>query len=122
MDMVRILGQKQRPDAHRSAVVRTNTGSKLPVFALLMCTVGSGVAQTTTIQPTLLGRLTYTDNVDASELGGSDWVTEISPGVTMRRESGRLDGFLNANLRSLSYARDSDRNTTFLALSGRGEF
>lgn len=119
-DMVLKRAPKRQSDASSSP--RIGPGSTRAWFALLMFTAGSSFAQTTTIQPTLLGRLTYTDNVDASTNGSSDWVTEITPGISLRRESGRLNGFLSANLRSLSYARDSDRNTTFLALAGRGEF
>lgn len=120
MDMALRRAQKHRPEAFPSQVTRA--GIHLAVFSLLMGAAVGTFAQSTTIQPTLLGRITYTDNVDASSIGTSDWVTEISPGISMRRESGRLNGFLSANLRSLSYARDSDRNTTFLALAGRGEF
>lgn len=120
MDMALTRAQKHRPDAPLAMGARV--GCNLALFSLLMSAGGGAFAQSTTIQPTLLGRLTYTDNVEASAIGSSDWVTEISPGISMRRESGRLNGFLSANLRSLSYARDSDRNTTFLALAGRGEF
>lgn len=120
MDMVPRRAQKHRPDA--SPALRAALGGNLAWFTLLMCAAGSTLAQSTTIQPTLLGRVTYSDNIDATANGSRDWVTEITPGISMRRESGRLNGFLSANLRSLSYARDSDRNTTFLALAGRGEF
>lgn len=111
---------KRRPES--TASLRVWARGNLASFTLLMCAAGSAIAQTTTIQPTLLGRLTYTDNVDATTDGASDWVTEITPGISIRRESGRLNGFLSANLRTLSYSRDSNRNTTFLALAGRGEF
>lgn len=120
MDMVPRRAQKHQPDAPRALGARA--GGNLALFSLFLCAAGSTLAQSTTIQPTLLGRLTYTDNVEATSSGTSDWVTEISPGISMRRESGRLNGFLSANLRSLVYARDSDRNTNFLALAGRGEF
>lgn len=122
MDMVRKRAQKLRPDVSSRPRVPACTGRRAAAFTLLMAAFGSALAQSTTIQPTLSGRLTYSDNVDAEASGSSDWVTEISPGISLRRESGRLNGFLNANLRSLSYARESDRNTTFLALGGRGEF
>lgn len=77
-------------------------------------------AQTVRIQPTLDSRLTWTDNVDTEEDGKQDWIAEISPGVSISRESGRFSGSLNMRLRNTLHAEQTEDNGTFLALSGRG--
>ncbi|HRV77588.1 MAG TPA: TIGR03016 family PEP-CTERM system-associated outer membrane protein, partial [Thauera sp.] len=68
-------------------------------------------------------QLTWTDNVDVADADPQqDWVLEVSPGVSMVRESGRLRGGLDLRLRSLNHVERTEENTTYLALNGRGSF
>lgn len=91
--------------------------------ALVLAAAGSCFAQTVTVTPTFDTSLTWTDNAGSGGGGGAhDWIFEAAPGITVARESGRLNGNLNARLRNLAYANDSDRNTSFLTLRGAGEF
>lgn len=80
----------------------------------------SARAQTVRIQPQVDARLIYSDNVRAGDDGRGDWRAELSPGISILRESGRFSGNLNARLRSVVHADETDRNDTFLALQGRG--
>lgn len=73
------------------------------------------------VVPSVSTRMTFTDNVDASADGESDWLFEVSPAISVRRTSGRINGNLDASLRNVVYANSDDLNTTFLALRGRGE-
>lgn len=90
------------------------------IAALLLSVPGVAQAQTVRIQPTLDTRLTWTDNVDTDEDGQQDWIGEISPGVSISRESGRFSGGLNMSLRNTFHAEQTEDNTTYLALQGRG--
>ena len=84
---------------------------------------GTAQAQTFRIQPTLNAQLTWTDNVDVADADPQqDWILELSPGVSMVRESGRLKGALDLRLRSLNHVERTEENTTYLALNGRGSF
>jgi uncharacterized protein (PEP-CTERM system associated) len=78
--------------------------------------------QQTRIVPALNTSLGWTDNVGATHNGKADWLLEISPGLRIEREGSRLRGLVNTQLRSIAYARDSGRNTTFVALQGTGSF
>lgn len=114
-------------------------GGRLPAPSLLALAVmlgaGSAAAQTTVVTPTLNASLTWTDNAASSGVGGfggggfgggrrggDDWILELSPGVSMFRDSGRLSGTLSASFRNLMYASNSDLNTSYLALNGAGQF
>ena len=105
----------------------------LSLVALALLAAEGAHAQSYTVSPTLDARLTWTDNASGSGIGGfggggggrnggSDWIMEVSPGISMSRDAGRLNGTLAASFRNLMYASNSDRNTTYLALSGAGEF
>lgn len=93
------------------------------VAALLLPLAAPGIAQAQTvrIQPTLDTSLTWTDNVDTDDDNAQqDWILEVSPGVSISRESGRFSGGLNMRLRNTFHAEQTEDNTTFLALNGRG--
>lgn len=110
---------KRQPD---SAPVLSKLSLLIAISGLVMVG-GNGFAQTTTIQPTIQTRMTYTDNSGASSDGqSSDWVAEISPGISMSRRGGPLNGQLNAQFRSVAYIDDSDRNTSYLALGALGSY
>ncbi|MBT0960615.1 TIGR03016 family PEP-CTERM system-associated outer membrane protein [Denitromonas iodatirespirans] len=90
--------------------------------AAACCMAGGAWAQSVVqVTPSISSRLTFTDNVNASSNSESDWLLEVSPGIAVRRDSGRVNGNFDASLRNVVYANSDDRNTTFLALRGRGE-
>lgn len=94
------------------------------IAAALLLPPGGAWAQErqTRITPTFNSALTWTDNVGATHRKDTDWLLELSPGLRVEREGGRMRGLLGTQLRTISYARDSDRNTTFVALQGTGSF
>lgn len=120
---------KRRKVARKRAERRRQCSASLQcALALGLLGVGSDVlAQSVRVTPTLNTELTWTDNVSASRGGasgdgGSDWILEVSPGITASRTSGRLNGSLSARLRNLLYADNTDNNTSYLSLQGRGSF
>ena len=98
---------------------------RLKVIALVgaLMAIGNVSAQGLQIQPSIDTRLTYSDNIDASsDNERSDWVAEISPSLMMMREEGRFTGRLQAKLRNVFHARESERDTSFVELDGEGQF
>lgn len=89
--------------------------------AAVVLSAGAAAQSVVQIVPSVSTRMTFTDNVDASADGESDWLFEVSPSISVRRTSGRINGNLDASLRNVVYANSDDRNSTFLALRGRGE-
>jgi uncharacterized protein (PEP-CTERM system associated) len=84
------------------------------LFALaLALSAPTAYAADWTMTPRLDLRETYTDNVTLAPSGSrqSDFVTEISPGVSLSGTGGRLKVNANYSLQNLIYARDSSRNT-----------
>lgn len=63
----------------------------------------------------------YSDNVDlaAAGLEQSDWVTEITPRLAVRRDGARLKASVDYSLQGLLYANDSDRSQVRHNLNGR---
>lgn len=106
--------EPKRPDRPAAAL-------RLLALAIGAMGAGGALAQTVTITPTVQTRLTWTDNVGATSGENADWIAEISPGVRISRKSGRMNGLLSAQFRNVGYAEDSGRNTSYLALQGRGE-
>lgn len=103
--------------------MRTRMTPALSTLALAVFMTAPAAAQTVSITPRLDTGLTWTDNVDASDANPrKDWVAEISPGIGVSRESGRFRGYLNASLRNLVHAQATDKNETYLAFRGNGEF
>lgn len=94
---------------------------RLLVLAIGAMGANIALAQTVTVSPSVQTRLTWTDNVGASRDKEADWIAEVSPGITVSRESGRFSGNLAAQLRNVAYARDTERNDSFVTLQGRGE-
>ena len=93
------------------------------VLLFALAVVGTAQAQTFRIQPTLSTQLTWTDNVDTDGADTQqDWILEVSPGLSMVRESGRLKGGLDLRLRNLTHAERTEENTTYVAVDGRGSF
>lgn len=63
----------------------------------------------------------FSDNVDlaANGLAESDWITEISPRISMSRAGGRVKANVDYSLQGLLYANDSDQNDVRHNLNGR---
>ena len=127
MDMVRMFVPK-RLDSRRGSVVLP----ALSLASLLALVAGGALAQTSIVTPRLDTSLTWTDNASSSGSGGfgggavgdggRDWILEVSPGISVFRDSGRLSGNLNANFRNLMYTNNTDNNTSYLSLNGSGQF
>ena len=127
MGMVRMFVPK-RPDRGCGRDVLP----ALSLASLLALAAGGALAQTSLITPRLDTGLTWTDNAGSSGSGGfgggavgeggSDWILEVSPAISVFRDSGRLSGNLNASFRNLMYASNTDNNTSYLSLNGSGQF
>ena len=128
MDMVRMFVPK-RLEGGRDVL------PALSLASLLALVAGGALAQTSVVTPRLDTSLTWTDNANSGGVGGfggfgsggagdggSDWILEVSPGISVYRDSGRLSGNLSASFRNLMYASNTESNTTYLSLNGRGQF
>ncbi|KFI19047.1 exosortase, partial [Nitrosococcus oceani C-27] len=65
--------------------------------------------------PLLAGGEIYTDNVTLAPRGEeeSDFITQITPGFSLRGRGSRLQLGANYLMQNLFFAKDGDRNTTF---------
>lgn len=97
---------------------------KLSLTTLVFCSlVSEGLAQSVMrAEAGVSSRITFTDNVGASEDANSDFIFEVSPTLNVSRAAGRLAGSMNAAFRNVMYVDESDRNTSFLAFRGQGQF
>lgn len=73
------------------------------------------------VETSLLVAETFSDNAGAGRNGQSDWITEISPTVSIGRMGGRVSGDLNASFRNRIYLQEASRNSSFLSLTGNGK-
>ncbi|MDQ8021872.1 MAG: TIGR03016 family PEP-CTERM system-associated outer membrane protein [Moraxellaceae bacterium] len=90
---------------------------------MLLTTPTLALAQTWRLGADVRVRETFTDNVRLSSTNReSDWVTELSPGVSLTGRSARARGSLNARLNSYYHTTDSNSNDTNLELFGGGTF
>lgn len=90
--------------------------------ALASCWSLPAAAQQVRVEPNLQLGLTWSDNVGATSSGKeSGFVAEVSPGLSISRQGGRISGRLDLSLRNQVDTADSGRNSTYLALNGRGE-
>lgn len=110
----------QRPLEKQSAFARKPIG----VAVALSCCATVGFAATVDMTPSVRLTETYTDNVGARSGGGKEgeWITEISPAVSVSRTGGRLTGNLAASAPMRWYANDNTRNTASIRLTGRGDY
>ncbi|MCK5091740.1 MAG: TIGR03016 family PEP-CTERM system-associated outer membrane protein, partial [Gammaproteobacteria bacterium] len=84
----------------------------LSVFTATFLKISPAYSGVFSITPTLRLGEVYTDNVTlaTSSLEKEDYVTELTPGVTITANSARLNGVFDYRLQSLSYAKDSNLN------------
>lgn len=98
-----------------------STASSRPLLWLLclISTVAWGGDWKLTSGITLSER--YSDNVDLATTGleRSDWITEIAPRISARRDGRRLKSNIDYTLRGLVYAEDSDNNKISHNLNAR---
>lgn len=102
----------------------------LPVLGLLATAVASAWAQQddqapasasvasvpARFEPRLSLTQTFTSNVDLRTQRQADAITRVSPGVALRSQSGRVQGFLDYTLNGTVYARSNERNSLTNAL------
>ncbi len=122
MGMVtRTLTMPKRPEA---LALPFRAWIKLSLTTLVFSSlVSEGLAQSVMrAEAGVSSRITFTDNVGASEDANSDFIFEVSPTLNVSRAAGRLAGSMNAAFRNVMYADESDRNTSFLAFRGQGQF
>lgn len=100
---------------------------KQTVFALVVASVFIDTpahAARWTVTPSIRVQETFTDNVglDRSRDKESDLITEVEPGIFLRREGERLDFVADYRALGLLYIRDLDRNRIDHRLNARGTY
>lgn len=75
------------------------------------------------IEPRVALRESWTDNIELRDdrFKESDWVTELTPGVSITANGARLKGKLDYAVTGLLYAKDSKRNDHQNALNAFGQ-
>jgi len=119
------MGMRTRERAKQQLEPGTafSTGTlRLLALAGAIAMMGGANAQSTYIQPSVTTRLSYTDNVRASENNErSDVVAEIAPAIALARTTGRVTGSVRAQLRSVQHFNETARGRDRLSLQGRGK-
>jgi len=83
--------------------------------------VGAEPTRAVSIVPRVSVTETFTDNVRLVSTGRqSDQITEISPGVRISRDSGRLKGFFDYALNRVEYAQNTSLSSSQNALNAYG--
>ncbi len=78
----------------------------------------SGAGRSTSVVPVFSLSQTVTDNVDLSSTNRrADAITQLSPGIRISSQAGRIRGSLDYTLNALVYARDQNRSEIQNALS-----
>jgi len=74
-----------------------------------LCLATSARAANWDIVPRFLVNETYTDNVSLNSANpNEDYITQVTPGLSIRGQGGRVELNLDYNLQKLMYARDND--------------
>ncbi len=98
-----------------------STASNRPLL-LLLCLFSTAVwAGDWKFTPSLAVSERYSDNVNLGTTGReeTDWITEISPRISLHRSGARIKANVDYSLQGLLYANDSDRNTVRHHLNGQ---
>ena len=119
---------------HRPRAERTLALLRPASLALLLCAGLRAWAQqepaadTAPLKPALqvVPRVrvaeTFTDNANlATTNRRDDQITEVSPGIRLSQDSGRVVGYLDYALRALAYAQGSQSGTLLHALDSAGQ-
>ena len=126
--MVMVMGTAMRLKRPLKPRVH-NYGFRVETFKISRLSVALGLTafsvavhcETPRFETSLTVSETFTDNADATKHGRSDWITEISPTVSIRGSGGHVTGSLDASFRNLLYAKDGSNNSSFLALNGNAQ-
>lgn len=73
------------------------------------------------ITPSVSVEGTYTDNVNLSPNKKADFITRLSPGITLDGKSGRASASLNYQWQHYAYANDSSRGGNQRSLAAKGQ-
>lgn len=114
---------RTRPEACRKRWPQAAVVHRLQCLAAAVAVfaVCPAAAQTVHIEPSVTGSLTWTDNIDAAaQNGGSGWVMDVAPGLSIWREGGRIRGRLDASVRHQATLSGDKGSSTYLTLQGRG--
>jgi uncharacterized protein (PEP-CTERM system associated) len=121
MDTDTDMEMRQKVAPRRLEARRSGLVAGMSALALF-CLPADVAAQSTRVTPTLDTALTWTDNAGIDRDGGRDWLFEVSPGLSVSRSAGRLNGSLSARLRNLVHSAGSEDDSTYLSFDGRGAF
>jgi len=124
MDMVKRMLVTVRKPADRAMGFRFRILGPLAVIASFGLSSSGVLAaeRQMSVVPSVSTRFVATDNVDQAANGKSDFIFEVSPNIEISKLAGRLTGSMSASLRNVVYADSSDRNTSFIAFNGRGQY
>jgi uncharacterized protein (PEP-CTERM system associated) len=120
------MRQKQQLMQHRYCRLLgglgAHTRSFFAFFVGIMLHLGDVQAESPRVETSLSVAETFTDNASAGRNGESDWITEISPTVSIRRSGGgHVIGSVDASFRNLIYANDNSQNSSFITLNGNAQ-
>ena len=112
------------PSAERSRRITpsaiTITAQSLATFLLACLGAGTTLAGSWEIQPRVALSEIYTDNVDLNPSGqeDDDLITEVTPGISLFRESSRLKVDVNYQAQVLKFVNEDDADKVNHGLDG----
>ncbi len=106
-----------------TASSRPQRAALLSIVFPLLAWPGAGVAGDWQWSPRLSLEERYSDNVFLRPKGQehSDWITEVSPGIAVRREGRKLKVDVDFSLQGYLYANDPDRSRARSNLNGQAQ-
>lgn len=92
-------------------------------LGLLVASPALAQQQTVRFAPFVRITETLTDNAGLrnDREAKSDWITQISPGVSLEARGARVNGSLSMSLNSNHYGNNTSADSTFMALNGTGK-
>jgi hypothetical protein len=123
MAAITVIGPGADAEVRRHAVAPGWCGLLVAAAASAWLPV-SAFAQQWEIEPTLEVVTTYSDNVILAPEGQeeSDFVGQLNPGVTIRRDQGRLTTDIDYRLQSIFFASDEEQNAVYHQLDATATF
>lgn len=111
-----VMGRNAKKNMVSGLVVRTSV--RCVIAALAFMSAGAQAAEWKVTPKLDLGE-TYTDNVTLASSGSakSDWITQVTPGVSIEGTGSRLRLRADYALQNLIYANESSRNNFFHQLN-----